>query len=52
MHLYLSGKLRLDPLITHTYSLDDINQALEDLEHGKVGRTLIDMAVDRTKDES
>ena len=42
--LYLSGKLKLDRLITHTYSLDDINQALDDLEHGKVGRALVDMA--------
>ena len=41
--LYLSGKLKLDGLITHTYCLDDINQALDDLERGKVGRALIDM---------
>ncbi len=41
--LYLSGKLKLDGLVTHTYSLLDINQALEDLENGKVGRALIDM---------
>ena len=44
--LYLSGKLKLDGLITHIYCLDDINQALEDLENGKVGRALIDMSVD------
>ena len=44
--LYLSGKLKLDGLITHIYRLDDINQALEDLENGKVGRALIDMSVD------
>lgn len=50
--LYLSGKLKLDRLITHTYSLGDINQALEDMEHGKVGRTLIDMGVHRSKGES
>ena len=41
--LYLSGKLKLDGLITHTYSLDDINQVLDDLEQGKVGRALINM---------
>ena len=46
VNLYLSGKLKLDRLITHTYSLDDINQALEDLENGKVGRALIDMSAD------
>ena len=41
--LYLSGKLKLDRLITHTYSLDNINQALGDMENGKVGRALINM---------
>ena len=41
--LYLFGKLKLDGLITHTYGLDDINQALDNLEQGKVGRALIDM---------
>ncbi len=41
---YLSGKLQLDRLLTHTYSLDDINQALDDLEKGKIGRALIDMS--------
>jgi len=51
VYLYLSGKLRLDPLITHTYSLDDINQALEDLEHGKVGRALVNMALHKRKGE-
>lgn len=39
--LYLAGKLQLEKLITHTYSLAAINQALEDLETGKVGRALI-----------
>jgi len=42
--LYLAAKLKLDMLITHEYRLEDINQALDDLEHGKVGRALIDMA--------
>jgi S-(hydroxymethyl)glutathione dehydrogenase/alcohol dehydrogenase len=41
---YLAGDLQLDRLLTHSYSLDDINQALEDLENGKIGRALIDMA--------
>jgi len=44
VRLFLSGKLKLDELITHIYSLDNINQALEDLECGKVGRALIDMS--------
>ena len=42
--LYLAGKLKLDLLITHEYRLEDINQAFDDLEQGKVGRTLITMA--------
>ncbi len=42
--LYLAGKLRLDSLITHSYRLEEINQALSDLEGGKVGRALISMA--------
>jgi S-(hydroxymethyl)glutathione dehydrogenase/alcohol dehydrogenase len=43
--LYLSGKLQLDTLITNIYSLKQINQAFEDLNNGKVGRSLIDMSV-------
>lgn len=42
--LYMAGKLKLDLLITNEYRLDDINQALQDLEDGKVGRALIDMS--------
>ncbi|MCS6814505.1 MAG: zinc-binding dehydrogenase [Cyanobacteria bacterium] len=41
-NLFQAGKLALEQLITHTYSLDDINRALEDLETGKVGRALIE----------
>jgi S-(hydroxymethyl)glutathione dehydrogenase/alcohol dehydrogenase len=41
---YLSGQLKLDKLLTHTYSLTGINQALDDLENGKIGRALIDMS--------
>ena len=41
--LYLSGELKLENMITHTYPLKGINQALTDLESGKVGRALIDM---------
>ena len=39
--LYQSGKLDLDGLVTRHYSLDDINRAYEDLEHGEVGRGVI-----------
>lgn len=41
--LYLAGKLKLDLLITHEYRLEDINQAFDDLERGKIGRALIEM---------
>jgi len=41
--LYLAGKLRLSPLITHLYKLQDINQVMADLEKGKIGRALIDV---------
>jgi S-(hydroxymethyl)glutathione dehydrogenase/alcohol dehydrogenase len=40
---FLSGTLQLDRLITHSYSLGDVNQALDDLENGNIGRALIDM---------
>lgn len=41
--LFLSGKLPLDKLVTHTYALDDINQAMDDLEHQRVGRALLEI---------
>ncbi len=49
--LYLSGRLKLDGLITHTHSLSDINQALDYLEQGQVGRILIDMAQHKSRGE-
>ncbi len=42
---YLSGKLNLEALLTHSYRLNEINRALEDLENGKIGRALIDMSL-------
>ena len=39
--LYLEGKLPLGKLITHRYSLEEVNQALDDLEQNKVVRPLI-----------
>lgn len=39
--LYNRGVLDIDRLITRRYSLDQINQAFEDLEEGKVGRGVI-----------
>jgi S-(hydroxymethyl)glutathione dehydrogenase/alcohol dehydrogenase len=44
--LYREGKLPLDKLITKRYSLDAINDALNDLEHHRVGRPLIE--IDKT----
>lgn len=42
--MYLSGKLRLDKLITTKYGLEDINDAFADLENGKVMRALIGLS--------
>jgi len=41
--LYLAGKLKLSRLITHVYALENINEALQQLEEGNVGRALIGM---------
>ena len=39
--LYMSGRLPIDKLITRTYTLDEINEAFEALEKGKVIRSII-----------
>lgn len=39
--LYRQGRLPLERLITRRYTLDQINEALDDLERRKVGRPLI-----------
>ena len=44
--LYCEGKLPLEKLITKRYPLDDINDALFDLERHRVGRPLIE--IDKT----
>ncbi|MBN2712068.1 MAG: acetoin dehydrogenase, partial [Planctomycetes bacterium] len=44
--LFRQGKLPLEKLVTHRYSLDNINIALDDIRAGKVGRALIDVAGD------
>ena len=41
--LYLEGKLPLEKLITKRYPLESINEALDDLEHRRVGRPLIEI---------
>jgi S-(hydroxymethyl)glutathione dehydrogenase/alcohol dehydrogenase len=39
--LYDAGKLKLDELITHTYRLEEINEAFADMEAGKNARGVI-----------
>ena len=38
MQLYLAGKLALDDLITKRYPLEQLPQAFDDMEAGKVAR--------------
>ena len=40
-HLYRNGELKLDELITRTYTLEDINQAFADMQEGKNLRGVI-----------
>jgi len=40
-----SGKLNLGPLLANSFRLENINEALEALEQGAVGRPLIDMTL-------
>ena len=40
---YLTGRLKLDALITHEYPLKAVNSALNDLREGKVGRAVINL---------
>ncbi len=39
--LYLNGKLKIDPMISRTYGLDEINTAYEALAAGEVARSII-----------
>ncbi|RAY12625.1 alcohol dehydrogenase [Actinomadura craniellae] len=41
LHLYQDGRLKLDELITTTYTLDEINQGYQDMRDGKNIRGLI-----------
>lgn len=41
--LMASGKLDLEPLLTKSYALTEVNAALDDLEHGRAARPLIQM---------
>jgi len=42
--MFLRGQLALEKLVTNEYPLGDINQALDDLEAGRVVRAMVDMA--------
>jgi S-(hydroxymethyl)glutathione dehydrogenase/alcohol dehydrogenase len=35
LHLYRSGKLDLDNMVTRTYPLDDVNKGYEDMREGR-----------------
>ena len=41
VELYRAGKLKLDPMVTQTYSLDQINDAFDDLRDGRGARGII-----------
>lgn len=43
MEWCMSGKIELSKLITHEYKLEKINEAFDNLEQGKAGRSLIQM---------
>ena len=39
---YRDGKLKLNDLVTHRYKLEQINEAVDDLEHGRIlGRGIL-----------
>jgi S-(hydroxymethyl)glutathione dehydrogenase/alcohol dehydrogenase len=39
--LYMDGRLKLDELISRTYSLDEINEGFEALRSGQVARGVV-----------
>lgn len=43
LNIYRRGKLKLDSLITHRLSLDDINEGMDLVRSGEAGRVLIEM---------
>lgn len=44
--LYRQGRLPLEKLITRRYGLDQVNQAIDDLARGEVGRPIIEIDPD------
>ena len=43
LELYRAGKLKLNQMITHRYSLCDINEALDRMRTGNCGRCVVEM---------
>lgn len=41
--MYRDGKLRLEELVTHRFSLEDVNRALDVLEAGEAGRVILEI---------
>jgi Zn-dependent alcohol dehydrogenase len=41
--LYMSKKIKIDELVTRTYPLDEVNEAMTALEKGEVARSVIVM---------
>ncbi len=39
--LYMAGKLKLDELVSRTFSLEEINTAFDVLDRGEVARSII-----------
>ena len=39
--LYHAGKLNLDELVVRRYTLDQINEAYDDMDQGEIGRGVI-----------
>ena len=44
--LMSNGRIDVEPILSSPYRLADINNALDDLEAGRIGRPLIDMSLD------
>ena len=38
---YMDGEIAIDPLITHTFKLEDINKAFEAMKGGKCIRSVV-----------
>jgi S-(hydroxymethyl)glutathione dehydrogenase/alcohol dehydrogenase len=41
VEMYLDGRLMLDEMISKTISLDEINEAFDDMKAGNVARSVI-----------